>query len=426
MKDNPRSAVQPALFVGIDWADEEHEIHVLDEQGNGYKENLEQAPEAITQWVNAKLKEADGKPIAIILEQSRGTLVHALMFRENVILYPINPKQLAAYRDSYTNAGCKGDESDAWLLARMLYERKKLLKPWLPDDESTRMLSHLCRTRRRIVDEHTRLILQLTSHLKTYFPLVFKVSPKRSITPLVLELIKRCPDPRRLKRVDRRIFHKILKSHGYRNEDQRDKVIQSIRSSELLTSDAALIEPVAVMAKALATQIPVLRKAIAELEERISIEMKNHPDKELFTMLPGAGEALAPRLLVAFGSHRERFKSADEFSTFTGIAPAMKQSGKSRHVHRRYACNKYLRQTFHEFADHARRWCAWSRAYYRLQRSRGMKHHAALRKLASRWIRILFQVWKKKIQYDPAAYLANIQKKNPAIKPFLNKDLKTC
>jgi len=103
MNDNPTSTIRPALFIGIDWEDETHDAHVLDNHGNGYKETLEQSPEAITHWVNAKLKEAGGKPIAIILEQSRGALVHALMFRENVILYPINPKQLAAYRNSYTN-----------------------------------------------------------------------------------------------------------------------------------------------------------------------------------------------------------------------------------------------------------------------------------------------------------------------------------
>lgn len=80
---------------------------------------------------------------------------------------------------------------------------------------------------------------------------------------------------------------------------------------------------------------------------------------------------------------------------------------------------RYLRQTFHEFADHARKWCPWSKAYYRFQKSRGMKHHAALRKLATRWIRILFRVWKTRTACDPAAYLTQIKHKNPAIVPFL-------
>ena len=80
---------------------------------------------------------------------------------------------------------------------------------------------------------------------------------------------------------------------------------------------------------------------------------------------------------------------------------------------------KYLRETIHEFADHARKWCPWSGAYFCLQKSRGMEHHAALHKLATRWIRILFRVWKTRTVYDPAAYLAKIKHKNPAIAPFL-------
>ena len=40
-----------------------------------------------------------------MLEQSRGPLVYALMFRKNVLLYPVNPKQLARYRESYPGGG---------------------------------------------------------------------------------------------------------------------------------------------------------------------------------------------------------------------------------------------------------------------------------------------------------------------------------
>lgn len=59
------------------------------------------------------------------------------------------------------------------------------------------------------------------------------------------------------------------------------------------------------------------------------------------------------------------------------------------------------------------------RAYYRLQKSQGMNHHAALRKLATRWIRILFRAWKTRTRYNPAACLAQITHKNPTIVPVL-------
>ena len=419
-KNSPQADFpKPTLFIGIDWGDQKHAAYVIDPQGNGSEDSFEQTPEAIDAWLTEKLQQSNGQSIGIILEQKRGALIHALMFRENVILYPLNPKQLSYYRKSYSTANCKGDESDARLLARMLRERYQLLKPWLPDDECTRTLSRLCETRRRLVDELTRITLQLTSQLKAYYPLALELRRGSSQDPFMLELLQRWPDPRKLRRADRRVLHRVLREHGFRLEETRQEVIEKIRSAKLLTQDNALIEPTAIMVQALVKQIPILQKAIGELEQKIEEQMGKHPDAALFTALPGAGKALAPRLLSAFGSQRDRYANAEEIATLSGIAPVTQQSGKSRTVRRRYACPKYLRQTFHEFADSARKWCPWSRAYYDLQRSRGMKHHAAVRKLAYRWIRILFRVWQNRQPYDADAYLATIKAKNPAIVPFL-------
>jgi transposase len=420
MEHNPSDeSPELGLLIGIDWADAEHTVHVLDRQGRGHSEQLEQTPEAIEAWITQKIEQADGKDVAIILEQSRGALVHALMFRERVVLYPVNPKQLARYRESYSNAGCKADVSDAFLLVRLLRERRGELRAWQPDDERTRLLARLCLIRRQLVDEHTRLTQQLINLLKSYYPLAFAVENTKSITPLLLELLHRWADPRELQRADRRLLHLVFKANGYRSESQRAEMIERIRSATLLSRDRALLEPSAIMARNLASQIRILRENVKKLDQQIDQEFGKHPDAELFRSLPGAGKALAPRLLTAFGSQRDRYASANDLATFSGIAPVTRQSGKSRFVHRRYACPRFLRQTFHEFADHARKWCPWSRAYYTWQRSRGMKHHAVLRKLALRWIRILFRVWQSRTPYDPARYLQAIQRKNPAIVPFL-------
>jgi transposase len=109
--------------------------------------------------------------------------------------------------------------------------------------------------------------------------------------------------------------------------------------------------------------------------------------------LPRAGKVLALRLLTAFGSNRERFQHTDDVASMSGTAPITQQSGKSRQVVRRTACLNHFRLTLYEFANGARICCPWIRAYYNLQRSIGMKHHAAVRKLARRWIRLLIQVW---------------------------------
>jgi hypothetical protein len=121
---------------------------------------------------------------------------------------------------------------------------------------------------------------------------------------------------------------------------------------------------------------------------------------------------LAPRLLAVFGSQRERYENAAEVQTFSGIAPVTERSGKSSWVHFRFACSKFLRQSFHKFASCSIPRSPWAHAYYELQRRRGKKHHAAVRALAFKWIRIIYRCWKERVAYDEKVYLAALTKHN--------------
>jgi transposase len=412
---------QPGLFIGIDWADQKHDCYVIDRDGNGFHQELKHSPEDIDAWVAEMLKRADGKPIAIMLEQSRGALVHALMFRDNVLLYPVNPKQFARYRESYPGGG-SNDPTDAKYLARMLRERITTLTAWEPDDEITRLLAHLSRQRRKLVDGQTKLRQQLIAQLKSYFPLVLELFGKEWQLPLLLSVLGRWADPRQLRRADRRLIRRVLNDNSIRNEGQQDEIIERIRSAQLLTSDDALITPAAMAVKLLANQIQQAQKTIKEFDAKIAEAMKQHPDAHLFTRLRGAGAALAPRLLCAFGSQKDRWEDADSLASFSGIAPVTRKSGKMCQVQRRYACPKFLRQTFHEFADSARIYCPWTKARYRMLRDRGMKHHATLRKLARSWIRILFRVWQTGTPFDCDRYIVQLKQRCPEITRYLAQE----
>jgi len=353
-----------------------------------------------------------------MLEQSRGPLVYALMFRDNVLLYPINPMQLARYRESYPGSG-KDDPTDARYLARMLCERITTLTAWQPDDEDTRLLAHLCRQRRKLVDGQTKLRLQLLYLLKSYFPVVLELFGTVRQQPLLLSILGRWPDPRQLRRADRRLIRRVLREHCVCNEKRQDEIIDRLRTARLLTKDEAILIPSVMATKLLASQIQQSRKVIREFDTKIEEVMKRHPQGHLFTNLRGAGPVLAPRLLCAFGSQTDRWENADSLAAFCGIAPVTRKSGKQCVVRRRFACPKYLRQTFHEFADSARQYCPWTRARYYMLRDRGMKHNAAIRKLARSWIRILFRVWQTRVPFDCDRYIAQLQKRCPDITPYL-------
>lgn len=415
------SKITPALFIGIDWADQAHDCYIVDAEGNGQHQTFCQTPEAIDQWVKKMIELSGGKPIAIMLEQSKGPLIYALMSYPELLLYPINPKQFARYRESYPGGEGKSDPSDARYIARMLRERISTLKPWVANDEATRRLNNLSQQRRKIVDNQVSQRQQLIAHLKSYFPILLVLFGRKDQLEMLLAMIGRWSDPRKLRRADRQLIDRVLRENGIRKQEQRDEIIEQLRNAKLLTTDAALIEPLAMVCELLAKQIQVSRKSIAAFDQEIEAALKEHPDGELFTSLRGAGPTLAARLLCAFGSEKERWNDADELASLSGIAPVTRQSGKSRVVQQRWGCPKYLKQTFHEFADSARKWCPWSKARYAQLRHRGMKHNAAIRKIARSWIRILFRVWKTGVRFDGERYLNGLLRQNPDLANFLSK-----
>ena len=100
----------------------------------------------------------------------------------------------------------------------------------------------------------------------------------------------------------------------------------------------------------------------------------------LYISLPGAGPYYSARLLAFMGSDRTRYTNASDIQQNSGVAPVTKQSGKMHFVHRRYACNKFHRQTFVEWAAHTVMRSLWAKAYYIQQKSH--RHQSTLRNLA--------------------------------------------
>jgi len=400
------------IMVGIDWSEQKYDVAIRLPDGTTQFRQINASTQQIQNLLDELHRIADGRTIAIAFEKARISLLYQLMARTNITLYLIDPKQFARYRESFSSAGAKHDRSDAALLLRLLSERRDQLRPFVPDDELTRYIGELARTRRIAVDQRTSLRQQLRSVIKRYFPLALELAGGRIDSPLLKEIIRRWPDPRKLRRLHPGTLRKLFQTHGLNDNDKIDQLINTIRSQPLVSTDPALIRPSAIRARAIIAQINILDESIQQLDEEIKKALKQHPDTKLFQTIRGAGDALIPRLIAAFGSQRDRYKNADEVAVVAGVAPVKRQSGKSCQVVRRRAASKFLLQTFHEFADSARRWCTWSRAYYKMQRQRGMRHHAALRKLASRWIRILYRVWITRTPYDEQRYLQALKAKN--------------
>jgi hypothetical protein len=111
-----------------------------------------------------------------------------------------------------------------------------------------------------------------------------------------------------------------------------------------------------------------------------------------------------PGLHACSGFGRQRFQDAANMQCFAGPAPVTVRSGKSKWVHRRFACPTFVCQTFHEFAAQSRLKSPWAKAYYQQMRDKGVDHHSAVRALAFKRIRIRFRCWQERTPYNEARY----------------------
>lgn len=397
-----------AAFFGIDWADRQHEVAELEGE-TVHRTTLLHTPEAIDAWAQELSTQFGGRPVAVCLEQTQGGLLAALQKYSHLVLFPINPAKADAYREAFAHSGAKSDIGDAELLARYVREHHPRLRAWRPDTEQTRKLERCVELRRNLVEERKQTMQRIIALLKQYFPMALVIAENYS-EKLMLALLARWATLGEWQRANPRTL-KAIAGEFLKQEESRDELVQQIRAAAPLTTDPAILQPNALYVKTQIAKLPGLNEAIDNFEQEIAKLFQTHPDAHIFRSLYGAGAALAPRLLVAFGTDRERFESAEDVQSYSGIAPVSKQSGKSKEVHRRFACNKFLRQSFHEFADHARKHCDWARAFYQHKRAHGMRHHAAVRALAFKWIRIIFRCWKNHTTYDDERYTAQLRRK---------------
>jgi hypothetical protein len=225
---------------------------------------------------------------------------------------------------------------------------------------------------------------------------------------LVAALLQRWPDPAPAA-LPRRYF-RILRQHHCHAASATEERIGAIRRGS--GPDPAVLEAGSTKARHLTVSIATLREQITQLERRRDELVASHPDSPLFASFPGAGRSTVPRLIAAFGTNRERYQSAFEVECDSGIAPVHIRSGKIDRVSIRRACQDFTRQTFHEFAGQTIPQCAWAKAFYRAHCQKPEQHHAAVRALAFKWIRILFRCWKDRKPYDEQLYLASLRRRS--------------
>jgi len=423
--DSTGLKIDYAAYVGLDWGSEKHSVALKVAGGSEIERStLKQTPEDLHAWLLNLRDKFCGRPVAVAIEQTKGAVIHALLGYDFVHVFRINPKSLADYRKAFSPGGAKDDPTDAEYLLELIELHRSRIKPWVPDNVQTRALQRLVEFRRELVNQRGAFTNQLTQVLKEYFPQALDWGGEIDRV-MICDFLSKWPTLEKIKKARPDTVRTFYRQHGCRSSERVEERLKAMSAAKALTEDLAVMAASVCMVQAIVRSLYPLIESIARLDKEIEERFKGHPDVVIFDSFPGAGAALAPRLLAAMGSDRSRFDSADEIQKYSGIAPVTERSGKHEWVHRRFACPKFLRQTFHEFAGQSIKFCAWARGYYDMMRDREIAHHAAVRALAYKWIRIIFRCWQDRVPYNEGIYIRALHKKGSPLVTFMKRVAET-
>lgn len=396
-------------FIGIDWADAKHDICIQSADDEREFDVIPHKVELIDEWA-CTMRQRFGSPIAVAVELSKGPIVYALQKHDCFVIFPVNPSTLARYREAFQPSRAKDDPTDAELAVDLIIRHHERFKPLQPQSVEIRMLVSLVEQRRNLVADKIRITNRLRVALKQYYPQMLEWFDHID-TLLFCDFLTRWPTLLQVKRARQSTLRKFFHEHSMRFEHVLEQRLIAIKAATPLTLDEAVVVPHRLQALVYVEQLRVLLDAIKRFDIQIESVAKQHDDYALFTALPGAGPSLAPRLLVAFGEQRERYKSAAEVQKYSGVAPVTERSGKKHWVHWRWQCPTFMRQTFVEWAAQTINKSYWAGEYYRQQREKGSTYQAAVRALAFKWIRILYRCWQTRTPYDEVTYLKALERR---------------
>jgi len=394
-------------FAGFDWATEKHDVVVVDHAGQVVLTLT--FPDTAEGWAQLREQLAPLGKVGVAIETSRGPAVERLL-AAGWTVFPMNPKAAERFRDRKAPSGVKDDRLDAWSFADALRTDGHAWRPLRPEDPQTQLLRLLCRDEIGLIEQRTALVHQLKQALYEYYPAALEAFDDWTV-PAAWEFVARFPTPAALAQAGPRRWQKFLHVQRlYCPTTAEKRLAIFARAAEFVNPSEAVTTAKSLLATTLVNQLRTLAAQLKEYRRRIEQAFGDHPDADLFNSLPGGGKKLAPRLLGELGANREVFASAEALQCYAGTAPVTQQSGKTRFVHVRRACNKVLRTTVHLWADESRHKCAWADAYYQQKKAQGQSHAQALRCLGQRWLKILWRMWQDRRPYDEARHMVNLAK----------------
>jgi transposase len=387
------------LFVGDDWAEDRHDVEIVDEDGR--RRARRRLPEGLAgisqlhaliagllpeQWADLPAGEA-ARRVKVGIETERGSWVAALV-AAGYEVFPVNPMSVARYRERHSTSGAKSDAADAHLLAEIVRLDRAHHRPIAGDSPLAEAIKLTARAHQSLIWDRSRHVLRLRAALREFFPAALQVFADLD-APDALELLGRAPDPSRAAALSRAKITAVLTRASRRDAAAKAQQIQAALRAPQRRQPPAVQDAYAAIVSSQVALIKALNAQIEELGEVVATHFGHHPDTEIYASQPGLGVILSARVLAEFGDDPHRYASAKARKNYAGTSPITRASGTRKVVLARYARNRRLADALQQWAFCAMRGSPGAHAYYQALRARGTGHQGALRQLSNRLVSIL-------------------------------------
>jgi transposase len=341
----------------------------------------------------------------VALEAPRGAVIDALLERGYAV-FSINPKQLDRFRDRYSVAGAKNDARDAYVLAASLRTDLVHYRALKPDHPLLIRLRELSRAQEALQHDFQRNANQLWSYLQRYFPGLLRLAPAADELWLFDLLQQTQALPAQAARRSVKRLQNLLRARRIRRfsaQELRQQLQQPLSLAPGV--EQALAEQVLL----LLPRLRLLRQQISDLTGRIDhllqemAQPENFPEHrsvEILLSIPGVGRVFTATMLSE-ATMPLLDRDYHALRALAGVAPVTHQSGKTKLVSMRRACNGRLRNAVvNSSGVHIQEDIRAKQIYARL-RSKGNSHSRALRGVADRLLHLLCVLLNSDQLYDP-------------------------
>ena len=261
------------LFVGDDWAEDHHDVELMDEAGTVLaRRRLPEGVAGIAQLhelIGAQLGPDGGDAEVLVgIETDHGPWVGALA-AAGYAVFPVNPLQASRYRDRHGVSGAKSDGGDAHVLADLVRTDAHQLRPAAGDSPQAEGIKVLARTHKTLVWERTRQVQRLRYQLRDYFPAALEAYADLD-APDALELLARAPDPASAARLTTAQVAAALKRARRRDiAGKADAILAALRAGQLCQPQPVTAAYAAAVSS-LTVIIAALNGEIATMERQVT------------------------------------------------------------------------------------------------------------------------------------------------------------